>query len=100
MAERDGAAMRVDEIGIVLDAELAQAGDALLAKASLSSIRSKSLIFSPAAPSACAVAGTGPMPMMRGGTAAEARPRIRAAASAVLLHRGFRGQNHRRPRRH
>src|SRR6202158_6161505 len=29
VAERDGAAMRVDEIGIVLDAELAQAGDAL-----------------------------------------------------------------------
>src|SRR6267154_852424 len=29
MAERDRAAMRVDEIGIVLDAELAQDGDAL-----------------------------------------------------------------------
>src|SRR6202051_2045160 len=29
MAERDGSAMRVDEIGIVLDAELAQAGEAL-----------------------------------------------------------------------
>src|ERR1700752_1127403 len=29
MAERNRAAMRVDEVGIVLDAELAQAGDAL-----------------------------------------------------------------------
>src|ERR1700756_2353855 len=29
MTERDGAAMRIDEISIVLDAELAQAGDAL-----------------------------------------------------------------------
>src|SRR5450631_2058015 len=29
MAKRDGAAMRVDEIGVVLDPELAQAGDAL-----------------------------------------------------------------------
>src|ERR1039457_5336035 len=29
MTERDGAAMRVDEIGIVLDAELAQAGYSL-----------------------------------------------------------------------
>src|SRR5882757_490044 len=29
MAERDRAAMRVDEVGIVLDAELTQAGDAL-----------------------------------------------------------------------
>src|SRR5258706_1075587 len=32
MAERDGAAMRVDEIGVVLDAELAQAGYALAGK--------------------------------------------------------------------
>src|SRR5438132_421604 len=29
VTERDGAAMRVDEIGVLLDAELAQAGDAL-----------------------------------------------------------------------
>ena len=29
MTERDGAAMRVDEIGILLDPELPQAGDAL-----------------------------------------------------------------------
>ena len=29
MAERDGSAMRIDEIGVVLDAELAQASDAL-----------------------------------------------------------------------
>src|SRR5882757_7549074 len=32
MTERDGAAMRVDEIGIVLDPELAQAGNALGSK--------------------------------------------------------------------
>src|ERR1700689_3076657 len=32
MAERNRAAMRVDEIGIVLDAELAQAGDSLRGK--------------------------------------------------------------------
>ena len=32
MTERDGAAMRVDEIGIVLDAELAQAGYPLTGK--------------------------------------------------------------------
>ena len=49
-----------------------------LAKASLSSIRSKSLIFSPSRSISLRVAGTGPMPMMRGGTAAEASPRIRA----------------------
>src|SRR6202171_5676154 len=33
MTERDGAAVRVDEIGIVLDAELAQAGYSLAGKA-------------------------------------------------------------------
>src|SRR3954447_10702922 len=32
MAERDGAAMRIDEIDIFLDAELAQTGDALRGK--------------------------------------------------------------------
>src|SRR3954463_16391258 len=32
MAKRNGAAMRIDEIGIVLDPELAQAGDALRGK--------------------------------------------------------------------
>ena len=98
MAERDRAAMRIDEIGIVLDAELAQdrrcPGEA---KASLSSIKSKSLIFRPSRSISLRVAGTGPMPMMRGGTAGggeaeNARPR----RQAVLFHGGFGRQDHRR----
>src|SRR5438477_285562 len=48
------------------------------AKASLSSIKSKSEILMPSRSISFLVAGTGPMPMMRGGTAAEANPRIRA----------------------
>jgi len=55
-----GAAVRIDEIGILLDAELAQAGRCPCeAKASLSSIKSKSLIFSPSRSISLRVAGTG-----------------------------------------
>ena len=48
------------------------------AKASLSSIKSKSEILMPSRSISFFVAGTGPMPMMRGGTAADASPRMRA----------------------
>src|ERR1700731_1582501 len=62
------------------------------AKASLSSIKSKSDIFRPSRSISLRVAGTGPMPMTRGGTAAEnAGPRLQS----VLLHGGFGSQDHR-----
>ena len=48
------------------------------ANASFSSITSKSPIRSPRRSISLRVDGTGPMPMMRGGTPAEARPRMRA----------------------
>src|SRR6478672_9992660 len=50
------------------------------AKASLSSIKSKSEILMPSRSISFLVAGTGPMPIMRGGTAADASPRIGACA--------------------
>ena len=48
------------------------------AKASFSSITSKSPIFRPSRSISLRVDGTGPMPMMRGGTPADAMPRMRA----------------------
>src|SRR5262245_15423645 len=50
------------------------------AKASLISIKLKSLIFNPSRSMSLRVAGTGPMPMMRGGTPADAMPSTRARA--------------------
>ena len=78
MAERDRAAVRIDVLGVVRHAELAQAGEGLRGErlveldhvevADLAAERSMSL----------RVDGTGPMPMMRGGTPADAMPTMRA----------------------
>ncbi len=71
--------MRIDVFGIVGDAELAQAPPATCeAKASLISIKSKSPILCPSRAIRFQGRRHGPMPIMRGGTAAEAMPRMRA----------------------
>ncbi len=54
------------------------------ANASLASMRSMSFSSSPALARALRVAGTGPMPMMRGSTPAEAAQRIDASGATPL----------------
>jgi hypothetical protein len=68
MAERDGAAERIDFLAI--EPELTDHGQDCAAKASLSSIQSRSSWRSPACWSARGIAFTGPMPMISGGTPA------------------------------
>ena len=79
MAERDGAAVGVHVRGVVGQAELAQHRERLrgegLVELDHVDLRRAS---GPRAPAALRVAGTGPMPMMRGATPAAAMPTTRA----------------------
>src|SRR5580704_6845466 len=59
------------------------------ANASLSSIRSKSVIFKPSRSISLRVDGTGPMPMMRGGSAVVDAGRIAGGDGAGIAHDGF-----------
>ena len=55
------------------------------ANASFSSTRSKSSTSSPVRSQSLRIAGTGPMPMMRGSTPALAQPRIRARGDSLRV---------------
>jgi len=99
MTERDGAAMRVDEVGIVLDAELTQAGDALAGEGFIEFDQIEIADLQPQPRhAACASPAPGPMPMMRGGTdRPKPVPKIRArGVKPCFFTRGFGGENHRR----
>ena len=79
MAERDGAAVRVHMLRILRQAEVAQDGDALGGE-SLVEFDEIDLVRyrCPSCASSLRVAGTGPMPITRGATPAEATPTTRA----------------------
>src|SRR6266481_3804118 len=64
------------------------------ANASLSSITSKSRTVMPSLAKSFWVAGTGPMPMTRGGTPAETVARMRARGQAVGLGGSLGGDDH------